>query len=246
MFIVRRWWQKHGLQMILSILSLAIALFLFQSKGGIILEIYGNFARSLQPYTQKERQIIQKEALFQELQIKIKELEVENKQLKNFLKYKQTNNENLITGRIIGRSPDAWWQIVTLGVGSNQGVKVDNVVKGIGGLVGRIIEVTPNTSRVLLISDPSSRIGATITRTRYLGFIKGNSNQTAIMVFYAKVADVKIGDTVTTSSISTIFPPNIPIGKVISIDLNKSPAPEAIIQFSAPINFLEWVTVEKN
>jgi rod shape-determining protein MreC len=78
-----------------------------------------------------------------------------------------------------------------------------------------------------------------------MGFIKANSSQTAIMVFYAKVYDVKIGDLVTTSSVSTIFPGGIPIGKVVSIDLNKSPAPEAIIQFTAPIDFLEWVMVYK-
>ena len=132
---------------------------------------------------------------------------------------------------------------MTIGVGSNQGIKKDNVVTGIGGLVGRIIKVTPNTSKVLLVSDPSSRVGAIINRTRYMGFIRGNSTSTAIMVFYAKVSDVKIGDMVTISSVSSIFPPGIPIGKVVSIDLKKSPAPEATIKFSAPMDFLELVTI---
>lgn len=241
--IVRRWWQKHGLQVILGLSSVAIAWFLFQTHGKAILEIYSSLVRTLQPYSDNQRKAILTDSMFQELQNQISELEAQNRQLKQLLNSKQTTNSNLIAAPIIGRSPDAWWQLVTIGAGSKEGVKKDDIVSGIGGLVGRVVDVTSHTSRVLLISDPSSRVGATITRTRYMGFIKGNSNQTAIMVFYAKVGDVKVGDMVTTSSVSSIFPPGIPIGKVVSIDLNKSPAPEAVIQFTAPIDFLEWVAV---
>jgi rod shape-determining protein MreC len=245
MATVRHWWQKNRLQVILGLFSLAIAWLIFQTKGAVILEIFSSLTRNLQPYSENERKAILGNSLFQELENQISELEAQNEQLKKLLQYKQTTKINFITAPVIGRSPDEWWKVITIGAGSNQGVNKDDTVAGIGGLVGRIVEVTPHTSRVLLISDPSSRVGATITRTRYMGFIKANSSQTAIMVFYAKVYDVKIGDLVTTSSVSTIFPGGIPIGKVVSIDLNKSPAPEAIIQFTAPIDFLEWVMVYK-
>lgn len=243
--IVRRWWQKYGLQIILGLGSIAIAWLIFQTKGAAILEMFASVTRNLQPYSENERKIILTNSLFQELQTEISELKVQNQQLQELLNYKKKTKNEVILAPIIGRSPDEWWRLITIGIGTNEGVKKDDIVTGIGGLVGRIVEVTPNTSRVLLISDSSSRVGATITRTRYMGFIRGNSNQTAIMSFYAKVSDVQIGDMVTTSSVSSIFPPGIPIGKVVSIDLDKSPAPEATIQFTAPINFLEWVTVYK-
>ena len=243
--IVRRWWQKYGLQIILGLGSIAIAWLIFQTKGAAILEMFASVTRNLQPYSENERKIILTNSLFQELQTEISELKAQNQQLQELLNYKKKAKNEVILAPIIGRSPDEWWRLITIGIGTNEGVKKDDIVTGIGGLVGRIVEVTPNTSRVLLISDSSSRVGATITRNRYMGFIRGNSNQTAIMSFYAKVSDVQIGDMVTTSSVSSIFPPGIPIGKVVSIDLNKSPAPEATIQFTAPINFLEWVTVYK-
>lgn len=243
--IVRRWWQKYGLQIILGLGSIAIAWLIFQTKGAAILEMFASVTRNLQPYSENERKIILTNSLFQELQTEISELKAQNQQLQELLNYKKKAKNEVILAPIIGRSPDEWWRLITIGIGTNEGVKKDDIVTGIGGLVGRIVEVTPNTSRVLLISDSSSRVGATITRTRYMGFIRGNSNQTAIMSFYAKVSDVQIGDMVTTSSVSSIFPPGIPIGKVVSIDLDKSPAPEATIQFTAPINFLEWVTVYK-
>ena len=54
------------------------------------------------------------------------------------------------------------------------------------------------------------------------------------------------GDLITTSNLSTLFPPDIPIGKVVSLNINRSPAPEAEIEFTAPVDFLNWVMVVTN
>jgi rod shape-determining protein MreC len=143
----------------------------------------------------------------------------------------------------VGRSADYWWQQVTLGRGSQDGIKEGFVVTGIGGLVGRVISVTPHTSKVLLVSDPSSRVGASISRSRDMGLIKGQGDQTAVMQFFEKVPDVRPGDIVTTSAVSTRFPSGLPIGKVKSVNLESGPAPEATIELSAPLNYLEWVIV---
>ena len=48
---------------------------------------------------------------------------------------------------------------------------------------------------------------------------------------------------VVTSSYSRLFPKDIAVGRVESIDLTKSPAPEATIQLSAPLSVLEWVVI---
>jgi rod shape-determining protein MreC len=242
--IVRRWWQKRGGQIILGISSLALAWFLYQTRGAIINELLYYLSRNFQRLPEAEEKALLSDRRFEELAAKVKELEAENVRLKKLLGYVEQKKRASISAPVIGRSVDGWWQLVTIGIGSKEGVKKDAVVTGIGGLVGKVVEVTPNTSRVLLISDPSSRVGATITRTRYMGFIRGNSSQLATMEFYAKVSDVKVGDVVTTSTVSTIFPAGIPIGKVVSVNLNKSPAPEATIEFIAPLDFLEWVTVE--
>jgi hypothetical protein len=49
---------------------------------------------------------------------------------------------------------------------------------------------------------------------------------------------------VSTSPVSELFPAGIPVGRVESVNLSKSPAPEAIIELSVPINVLEWVEVK--
>ena len=243
---VRRWWQKHRLQLIFSLSSVALAWLVYQSQGAAILELFYSVTRHLHLYPQIDREALNCDRSVQKLDIRLTELEAQIKQLKHLLGYVKEQKESVVPAPIIARSPDAWWQLVTIGVGSKQGVKEDDAVTAIGGLVGRIVEVTPHTSRVLLISDPSRGVGATISRTRYMGVIRGKSSQTAVMEFYAKVSDVTVGDVVTTSAVSSIFPPGIPIGKVVSANLNKSPAPEATIEFTAPIDFLEWVVVHKN
>ncbi|PSN77505.1 rod shape-determining protein MreC, partial [filamentous cyanobacterium CCP4] len=148
-----------------------------------------------------------------------------------------------IRAAVIGRAADHWWQQVVLNRGSRQGVAVGHVVTGPGGLIGRVIAVSPSTSRVLLISDPTSRVGAKVSRSRAMGVVRGQSNNRVVIEFFEKLPDVKTGDVIVTSSYSRLFPQDIPIGRIESIDLTKSPAPEAVIQLSSPLPILEWAMV---
>jgi rod shape-determining protein MreC len=147
---------------------------------------------------------------------------------------------------ILLRSADNWWQQVTIGRGSVDGIAIDHIVVGIGGVVGRVISVSPHTSRVLLVSDPNSRIGVLISRTRNMGILQGTRTNQAVLQFFDKRPTVKKGDIVATSAVSRLFPTGLAVGKVIEANLNKSPAPEAIIEFTAPLANLEWVTVHEH
>ncbi len=243
MFRVNRWWERYGLKVILTIFVLSIGWVLRQTQGSIISEIYYFIFSSPNSQPRQESLELLTNARILELEIQLAELKSQNQKLQELVGYVESLDETTIAAPIIGRSPDSWWQQVTIGAGSSDGIKEGYVATGIGGLVGRIVNVTPNTSRVLLISDANSRIGSTISRSNYLGFIQGEGTKMAVMRFFEKVSDVKPGDTVTTSSVSRLFPAGLPIGKIKSIDLNKSPAPEAIVELTAPLNNLEWVVI---
>jgi rod shape-determining protein MreC len=62
--------------------------------------------------------------------------------------------------------------------------------------------------------------------------------------FFDKVPDVRRGDVVSTSPVSKLFPAVLPVGRVESVNLDKSPAPEAVIELTAPVSYLEWVVVD--
>ena len=238
-----RWWDKHSLQTILTVVALGATGVIGHTRGWAITEMYYFLVTPFQ----SQRQLLLEDKLINarilELEQRNVELEQQNLKFKQLLAYTDSQASESITAPIIGRNPDRWWHQVTLGRGSKQGIKVGYVVMGIGGVVGRVIQVTPHTSRVLLISDPLSRIGATLSRNRQLGYIQGKDDKTVVMRFFTKVTDVKPGDGIATSAFSNLYPSGLPIGKVKSVQINNSPAPEAEITLTAPIELLEWVTV---
>ncbi len=241
MYDLRRWWDRYGIQATLTTLALSAALVVRQTHAGFVVETYQWITRPFQTQPSTQERLVN--AAQQELQQRLLELESKNQRLEELLGFVQSKKAKGVTASVIGRSADHWWQQVILGRGTRDGVKQGSIVLSPGGLVGRVTQATSNTSRVLLLSDPSSRVGVMISRSRFMGSMRGKSGNRAVMEFFEKVPDVRQGDVVTTSSFSQLFPAGIPIGRVESVDLTKSPAPEATIEITAPINYLEWAVI---
>jgi rod shape-determining protein MreC len=241
MFILRRWWDRNGVAIVLGGLTLSAAWLVRQTQGTALFEAYQLMTRPFQSGPTQEERLTDARVL--ELKQQLVELESQNQKLKELLDYGKTQKQQGIVAPVVGRSADHWWQQVTLGRGSQEGIKVGFVVMGPGGLVGRVISVTQNTSRVLLISDSTSKVGAVISRSRSMGFMRGQGSNRAVLQFFDKVPDVRRGDVVSTSPVSQLFPSGLPLGRVESVNLDKSPAPEAVIELTAPISYLEWVIV---
>jgi rod shape-determining protein MreC len=215
-----------------------------QTQGAFFVEIYSQLTAPFTALEEKpQSQLIN--ARINELEIRIQELEKQNENLKKILDYSEKNQlkGKGIVAPVVGRSADNWWNQITLGRGSNDGIKENFIVMGPGGVVGRITNVTPRTSRVLLISDPTSQIGVGIIRSRQMGSMRGKDENTGILEFFDDFPEVREGDVVSTSAYSQLFPAGLPVGVIESVELSKTPAPEAIIKFSAPMNSLEWVIV---
>ena len=243
MYTLRRWWDRNGIRIGLIGLALGSAWLIRQTQGAAVIELYQWVSRPFigTPVEQQAETI-----RVRELEQRLIELESQNRQLQELLGYVNEEPGEEIMAPVIGRSADYWWQQLILGRGSQDGIQEGFVVSGLGGIVGRVTQVTPSTSRVLLISDPTSQVGVTISRSRYMGYIRGQAANRVIMEFFDKVPDVRPGDVVATSSYSQLFPPGLPVGVVESVNLNKSPAPEAVVALSAPISHLEWVIVSPN
>lgn len=243
MYTIRRhWWDKHGKPILLVSLAIITALALRQTQGAAIFELYQLLTRPFQSTTTSTEWL--SDAKTKELQARLTELNSQNQKLKQLLGYAAPKaSQPAIVAPVVGRSADHWWEQVTLGRGSQSGIQTGFVVTAPGGLVGRIVSVTPNTSRVLLVSDPTSQLGVTVSRSRHMGFLRGQSENRAVMQFFDKVPNVRKGDAIVTSQYSEIFPAGLPIGRVESVDMGKSPAPEATISLLAPLPYLEWVVV---
>jgi rod shape-determining protein MreC len=246
MFTVRRWWDRKGLQVALLAVVLGGAWALRQTQGEMLMEIYETVARpiqSLQGDSPSDERL--KDARTMELQTRIQDLETQNQKLKDLLGYveKAPVTSRPITARVVGRGADSWWQQVTLNRGRLQGIQEGFIVKAEGGLVGRVENVTDNTSRVLLITDTKSQVGVSVSRTKAQGLLRGNGSAEAVLVFHEKVPNVKVGDTVSTSTYSQKYTSGLPVGRVKALNLKKLPASEGTIELFPSIRSLDWVTV---
>jgi rod shape-determining protein MreC len=241
MFAIRRWFDRYGTRAGLIVLAVSTAWLMRQTDGVVIYEAYQVLSRPFQPGLTQEEQF--ENAYLLDLQQRVVELENQNQKLRELVEYQKQSKRPSVMAAVIGRSADHWWQQVTLGKGSQDQVKAGDVVTGPGGLVGRVVSVTPNTSRVLLVSDPTNQVGVKVSRSRAMGVLRGQADGSLVMTFFVKEPDVKAGDVIVTSSYSRLYPQDIPVGRIESINLQKGLAPEAVIRPSSPISILEWVTI---
>lgn len=241
MFTLRRWWDRHAAKAGLIILAVSTAWIMRYTEGMLIYETYQLLTRPMQPGLTRAERL--ENAYILDLQQRVVELENQNQKLRELIDYDQRVSQPSIVAAVIGRSADHWWQHIILNKGSRDRIHAGDTVTGPGGLVGRVVNVSANTSRVLLITDPTNQVGVKVSRSRSMGVARGQADGRVVIEFFDKVPDVKPGDVIVTSSYSQLFPKDIPIGRIELINLEKSPAPEAVLQLSSPLDILEWVTV---
>jgi rod shape-determining protein MreC len=140
---------------------------------------------------------------------------------------------------------------ITVERGAKQGVVKDMAVAATDGIVGRVVFVSDNYCRVMSLLNHNSKVSATLKRGGYNGIIDwdGKEASPAILLMHniSKSAQIKRGDTVTTSSLSGSFPPHLMVGTVLSID--SDPASNFYtLQLKASTNFftLQYVYLIEN
>ena len=147
------------------------------------------------------------------------ELEHENKILRAQLGFVQDHPEfDLVAAEVIGRDPNNFLQFMTINKGSNDGVKKEMPVVAEGFLVGKISEVESKSSKVFLITNPSSIVNALVEESRATGIVKGELGYSLIIESISQEAKVKSGDTVITSGLGGTFPKGLVIGQINQIE----------------------------
>ena len=152
--------------------------------------------------------------------VKLEELEKENKRLKELLRFADQNEEFIVTGaRVIAKNPGNWFNLITIDKGEKDGISVNMAVVTEKGLVGRVVEVAENWSKVRTIVDGQSAVSAIIQRNRDNGIVKGNNSLVmedgmCRMIYLPEDSSVVEGDKVITSGLGDIFPKGIYIGEV--------------------------------
>ena len=141
---------------------------------------------------------------------------IENERLRNLLKFRDRNEFDFIGADILSKGMNSNMASVLLNRGLNDGVKNNNPVLSSRGVAGKIILVADNYSEVQLVSDIDFRLIVKIMPSETEGIMRWIANDTCEIVEVQTTSDVQIGDIVLTSNLSIYFPPNLPVGEVIS------------------------------
>lgn len=225
-------WPWFGLALVLLLIRL--------SKGAGFNDLYALVSRPFWPGPAQSEWLRAAQKLDQ--QSRLEQLQADNSRLRELLGMQQRGGGG-IAAAVIARPAEGWWQQLLLGKGSWQGVSSGAAVVGPGGLLGRVATVTPSTATVQLLTDPGSRIGVWVARTKEHGLLVGMGNARPVLRFLDRDLRVRPGDLITTSPASTLMPPNLTVGVVQRLDERALPTPEAVVQLSAPINAVDWVQV---
>mgnify|MGYP001287126301 CR=1 FL=1 len=211
------------------------------TKGAGYLDVYSFLLKPILPGTAQKEWI--QEGANVETNIRLKLLEDDNIRLRRALALQAFDNDKRISAAVLSRSTRSWWQQLEINKGAKDGILKGQTVIGPGGLIGLVDSTTTLTSRVRLLTDPGHQIGAWIDRTKRHGILTGIGTNRPKLIFLNKNSLAKKGDTVTTSSASTLLPPNLIIGIVQFVDEKALPAPYAIIQLTASPEAIDWVQV---
>ena len=158
----------------------------------------------------------------------------QNRQLEELLDLQEDNRKYLpINARVIGNSPTVWYTEIWIDKGTSAGIGKDMPVMAndgrdqATGLVGRVSEVTRNASRITLITDHSISVSARVLNENVIGVLQasvGNPNDLE-MQFVENDDPIDEGNVIVTAGttskrdeLESIYPPDLPIGHVSTID----------------------------
>ncbi|MCJ7812513.1 rod shape-determining protein MreC [bacterium] len=144
----------------------------------------------------------------------VQEVMVENERLRKLLDFKERNEYDLISARIVSMETTGTLESVYLDVGVENGCEKNMVLMTYRGVVGRLVSVGRSTSIGQMMTDPNFRISARLQRSRVLGIVRWLYGNVCVLEGVHQRADVQIGDWVVTSGYSDIYPPGLPIGRI--------------------------------
>ena len=166
---------------------------------------------------QENLQLREEVAKLEGQRTRLAELEVENRHLSDLLELRDALALRAVAARVIGADATEMSRTLILSEGSHDGLRRDLPVISTAGVVGKLIAVAPNVSRVLLINDHNSGLDAFDQRSRARGIVAGVVNGALTMKYVDRTEDVKPGDAVVTSGMDGIFPRGLLVGQVTRV-----------------------------
>jgi rod shape-determining protein MreC len=154
-------------------------------------------------------------------QVRLNEDAVQAHRLQALLAFKEQYIAKTVAAQVIGSSGSDSSRVLYIDKGEDQGLKRDMAVITADGIVGKVLQVFPSVSQVLLINDQSSGVGTILEKSRLQGFLKGTATGEVVLEGVMSDEQVAPGEQVLTSGGDQIFPKGLPVGTVTKVGPGK-------------------------
>ncbi|MFZ4631904.1 MAG: rod shape-determining protein MreC [Patescibacteria group bacterium] len=229
---------------------------IFKPVGGQFYNIGNNFSKTYQNKETQDSLLSTVESLKKENAILIvansknKETIEENLKLRSQLKFLSDNNFKAVAALVIARESlvegTEEGQDLIINKGVIDGLSLgQGVVSEEGLIIGKIIEVRNNTSKICLTTSPECKLAAAVqNQTKTQGITDGDLGLTIKMNFIPQLEKISLGDTVITSGLGEKIPRGLVIGKIIEVRNESNEVwQDATIEPLVNLNNLTVVTV---
>lgn len=150
------------------------------------------------------------------------QLAAENAKLRDLLGLRASLALRAQAAQVLYDATDPYSRKVIIDRGATSNIALASPVINEAGVLGQVTRVYPLSAEVTLLTDKDAAIPVLNTRTQArsaaFGYASAIGNDALELRFMAGNADVQVGDTLTTSGVDGIYPPGVPVAKVVSVE----------------------------
>lgn len=169
----------------------------------------------------------------------------QGQRLQSLLGFQQKYIYTTLPAQAIGSSGSDQSHVFYIDKGSNDGLKSDMAVITADGIVGKVRDVFPRTSQVLVINDQTSGAGVILETTRIRGILRGNAAGQLQIVGIMADQRIQPGEKIFTAGGDLIFPRGLPVGVVEKVvrDPDRDSFIDVVVKPYAHLDRLDEVLV---
>ena len=150
------------------------------------------------------------------------------------------------TAVVIARDPANWNSSLMINKGKSSGIRPGMAVVNAMGVVGKIAEVARDVSKVILVNDPGFSVAVVNQRSRESGLLSGSLSGVCRLNYLPEDADIRVGDDILTSALSSMFPEGLRVGTVNEVYPGEiGTPPRAIVEPVIEVSKIEEVLIIK-
>ena len=153
-------------------------------------------------------------AQVKEENLQYREAIVSSERFQRLARFRERRDVPMVPADVVAQDLSAWFQSIMIDRGSTVGIRPGMPVITDSGVVGLVSGTTPRASKVLLVTDPQSRIDAYVQRSRARGTVRGRGEHRAAFEYVLREADLEVGDVLLTSGLGVVFPKGLVLGRV--------------------------------